>query len=83
MPTFMYVVCIYYHSSTPKGTSTHTEATVIKTYQTDGREVRGMSVRQISEKLRWQSQSCPQVSWNDLLPGEERLPHIQHNYYLL
>lgn len=28
---FVYVVCIYYHSSAPKGTSTCPEAAVIKT----------------------------------------------------
>lgn len=33
-----------------------------------------MSVRQVGEKPRWQSQSCPQVPWNDLPPGEKQPP---------
>lgn len=36
----MYTVCIYYDSRAPKGMSVHTTAAVIKTCQSEGREVR-------------------------------------------
>lgn len=40
MSVCMSTVCIYYDSSSPKGMSTHIETAVIKTCQSNGREVR-------------------------------------------
>lgn len=67
MSMCMYMMCVYYNSSTPKRLSMHTEVTVIKACQTDGREVRGNVSGAENKEMRWQSQAvlrCPGAAPN-------------------
>lgn len=73
----MYMVCIYYDSSAPKGMSIHTESVGIKTCQSNGREVRKNASEADERGDEVAELGCPRVPWSSPQTGEKQLSPTQ------